>query len=86
LAHRCRILIIEDDDAQREAWLRSWLPADVHAVVATSVGKAIGIISRDRGSVYVCIVLDFDLQLRRAARPPNSTSADTTLYLRFRLA
>jgi len=61
-----RILIIEDDP-QREARLRSWLPADIHAVVATSAGKAIGIISRDCGSVYAGIVLDFDLQLRRAA-------------------
>ena len=61
-----RILIIEDDP-QRETRLRSWLPADMHAVVATSAGKAIGSISRDRGPVYAGVLLDFDLQLRRAA-------------------
>ena len=60
-----RILIIEDD-ANREARLKSWLPADVRAVVATSAGKAIGILRRDSGVVYAGIVLDFDLQLRRA--------------------
>ncbi|MGB7720289.1 MAG: hypothetical protein WBL65_10345, partial [Bryobacteraceae bacterium] len=41
--------------------------ADVHAVVATSAGKAINILSHDSGPVYAGIVLDFDLQLRRAA-------------------
>ena len=59
-----RILIIEDDP-NREARLKSWLPADVRAVVAASAGKAIGILRRDSGLVYAGIVLDFDLQLRR---------------------
>lgn len=59
-----RILIIEDDP-NREARLKSWLPADVRAVVAASAGKAIGILRRDSGVVYAGIVLDFDLQLRR---------------------
>jgi rhodanese-related sulfurtransferase len=55
------------DDPHREQTIKTWLPADVRPVVATSAGKAIGILSRDRGGVYAGIVLDFDLQMRRAA-------------------
>ena len=68
-----RILTIEDDPP-READLRSWLPAGViYAVVATSAGKAVGIVSRDRGKVYAGIVLDLICscgvrRLRQAAR------------------
>lgn len=58
--------MIIEDDANREARLKSWLPADVRVVMATSAGKAIGILRRDSGAVYAGIVLDFDLQLRRA--------------------
>ncbi len=59
-----RLLIIEDN-AQREQTLRSWLPPDFRPVVASSAGKAIGILDRDRGAVYAAVVLDHDLQERR---------------------
>ena len=60
-----RLLIIEDDH-ERERILRSWLPPDVKTVVAGSAGRAIGILERDRGSVYAGILLDHDLQGRIA--------------------
>lgn len=61
-----RLLIVEDDPA-REQRLREWLPEDIKPVVATSAGKALGVIRLDRGRVYAGIVLDHDLQGRRAA-------------------
>ena len=60
-----RILIIEDEPT-REMRLKSWLPPDVRSVVASSAGKAIGILRRDSGVTYAGLVLDFDPQLRRA--------------------
>lgn len=60
-----RLLIIEDD-IERERVLKSWLPSDVKTVVAGSAGRAIGILERDRGSVYAGILLDHDLQGRLA--------------------
>lgn len=60
-----RLLIIEDDH-ERERILKSWLPPDVKTVVAGSAGRAIGVIERDRGSVYAGILLDHDLQGRIA--------------------
>jgi hypothetical protein len=78
-----RILIIEDD-ANREARLKSWLPAEVRAVVATSPGKAIGILRRDSGVVYAGIVLDFDLQLRRATASDLHLSGHHVAYHRIR--
>jgi len=60
-----RLLIIEDDH-ERERTLKSWLPPDVKTVVAGSAGRAIGVIERDRGSVYAGIFLDHDLQGRIA--------------------
>ena len=60
-----RILIVEDD-LDREKLLVSWLPPGVKAIVATSAGKAMGILRVDR-SVYAGIVLDHDLQARKAA-------------------
>lgn len=56
-----RLLIVEDN-AERIAKLRSWLPQDVVTVVATSAGRAIGIMHRDRGRTYAGILLDHDLQ------------------------
>jgi len=61
------------DDHERERILRSWLPPDVKTVVAGSGGRAIGILERDRGSVYAGILLDHDLQGRTA------TATDCTL-------
>ncbi len=61
-----RILIVEDDPA-RERILRSWIPNEVRVVVANSAGAAIGILKRDVGTVYSGIVLDHDLQQRRAS-------------------
>ena len=61
-----RILVVEDDPA-REQRIRSWLPADFRPVVATSAGAAIGILKRDGGAVYSAILLDHDLQSRRAS-------------------
>ncbi len=58
-----RILIIEDDD-ERTRIIRSWLPSDVKTVIASSAGRAIGILERDRGNVYAGILLDHDLQGR----------------------
>jgi len=67
-----RLLIIEDDH-ERERILKSWLPPDVKTVVAGSGGRAIGILERDRGTVYAGILLDHDLQGRTA------TATDCTL-------
>lgn len=67
-----RLLIIEDD-YERERVLKSWLPSDVKTVVAGSAGRAIGVLERDRGSVYAGILLDHDLQGRTA------TSSDRLL-------
>ena len=60
-----RILIIEDDTA-REERIKSWLPDDVRPVVATSAGAAIGTLRLDSGFVYAGVMLDHDLQDRRA--------------------
>jgi CheY-like chemotaxis protein len=57
----CRILMVEDNPARIEL-LKSWLPEDLKTVVASSAGKAIGILQRDRGRVYSGILLDHDLQ------------------------
>lgn len=59
-----RILLVEDD-GDREAALRSWVPADVRVVVARSAGLAIGVLKRDQGDVYAGIILDFNLDGRR---------------------
>lgn len=56
-----RLLIIEDN-AERITRFTSWLPRDVVTVVATSAGRAIGIIQRDQGRAYAGILLDHDLQ------------------------
>jgi len=56
-----RILIVEDNE-ERKLRLCSWLPPDIRPVVAVSAGRAIGILSRDRGTVYAGVLLDHDLQ------------------------
>jgi CheY-like chemotaxis protein len=55
-----RLLII-DDSNERLATLRSWLPDDVHPVIATSPGRALKILDLDPGTVYAGILLDHDL-------------------------
>jgi CheY-like chemotaxis protein len=65
-ASALRVLIVEDNP-DRENCLRSWLPPDVRPVVATSAGRAVGILRLDRGTVYAGVVLDHDLQERKAA-------------------
>jgi CheY-like chemotaxis protein len=56
-----RILLIEDDPG-RTARLTAWLPHDLRIVVASSAGRAVGILRQDRGLVYGGILLDHDLQ------------------------
>jgi CheY-like chemotaxis protein len=60
-----RLLIVEDDPNRAEL-LQSWLPQGVRMVVATSAGRALGLLSRDRGHVYAGILLDHDLQQQLA--------------------
>jgi CheY-like chemotaxis protein len=55
-----RLLII-DDSNERIATLRSWLPVDVHPVIATSPGRALKVVDLDPGTVYAGILLDHDL-------------------------
>ena len=56
-----RLLLIEDDP-MRIALFQNWLPDDIRLVAASSAGKAIGILQRDRGRIYAGILLDHDLQ------------------------
>ena len=60
---RLRILIVEDD-AIRESLLSSWLSSDIRPVVASSAGRAIGVLRLDSVSVYCGVILDHDLQQR----------------------
>jgi len=55
-----RLLIIDDSDTRIDT-LKQWLPGDVHAVVATSAGRALKMIDLDPGAVYSGILLDHDL-------------------------
>jgi len=55
-----RILMVEDDPKRAEK-LAAWMSRDVRLVVVTSVGKAIGLLKRDRGNVYAGMMLDHDL-------------------------
>jgi CheY-like chemotaxis protein len=68
-----RILLVEDN-AEREQVLCAWLPPDVKVVVVTSAGKAIGVLRRDPGTVYAGVILDHDLQERRAAEVDQQLS------------
>jgi hypothetical protein len=54
------LLLIEDSQYRIDK-IRSWLPEDCLLVVASSAGKAIGILQRDRGYVYGAVMLDHDL-------------------------
>jgi CheY-like chemotaxis protein len=55
-----RVLMVEDNEIRAQR-LQSWLPEDVRTVVASSVGRALGVLQRDRGDVYAGILLDHDL-------------------------
>ena len=68
-----RLLIIEDDDA-RIVQFKSWVPPDVRIVVASSAGTALGILQRDRGTVYGGMLLDHDLQKRTVTQMGKSLS------------
>lgn len=61
-------LLLVDDDAEREAQVRAWLPPGVLLAVARSGGLAIGMLQRDHPrdgrSSYGAILLDHDLQGR----------------------
>jgi CheY-like chemotaxis protein len=70
-----RILVVEDDPAREQA-IRSWLPPAVRPVVAPSAGAAIGTLRRDRGMVYAAILLDHDLQSRRASEEDHHLSGE----------
>ncbi|MGV8080955.1 MAG: cyclic-phosphate processing receiver domain-containing protein [Syntrophales bacterium] len=61
-----RVLIIEDDQSRVDR-LKEWLPEDIRIVVASSAGRAMGLLERDRGRVYAGIMLDHDLQLNIAS-------------------
>ena len=60
-----RILIVEDDP-ERARRLQSWLLQDARTVVVASAGRTLGVLHRDRGSVYAGILLDHDLQKQAA--------------------
>jgi hypothetical protein len=70
-----RILVVEDDPAREKA-LRSWMPAHIRPVVAPGAGAAIGTLRRDKGSVYSAILLDHDLQSRRASEQDEHLSGE----------
>lgn len=55
-----RLLLVEDSPERIEIF-RSWLPEGVSMTVASSAGKVMGILKRDRGKVYGGIMLDHDL-------------------------
>ena len=56
-----RLLVVEDNDDRVELF-RAWLPDGFLLVHASSAGRALGILRRDRGTVYAGILLDHDLQ------------------------
>ena len=60
-ANKVLRLLIIDDSNERLTTLRQWLPADIHAVSATSAGRALKILDLDPGTVYAGILLDHDL-------------------------
>lgn len=75
-----RVLIVEDD-AAREERLRELLPEDFRGVVARSAGAALGILRRDRGSVFKAILLDHDLQQRAVTEADRALSGSQVVEL-----
>lgn len=72
ITKKFRILMIEDSQ-ERIDKIRSWLPESYVLMTATSAGKAIGVLQRDKGSVYGALMLDHDLNEQAA------TTTDLTL-------
>lgn len=70
-----RLLIIEDN-VERINLFRAWCPPEIRIVTATTAGRAIGILRRDRGRVYGGILLDHDLQ--EQATLPSDRSLSTS--------
>jgi CheY-like chemotaxis protein len=66
VGRRLRVLVIEDDDARVKRF-NEWLPDDISLVHAKSGGRALGILERDKGTVYSALMLDHDLQQQPAA-------------------
>jgi len=62
-----RLLVIEDD-SDRIAIFRTWIPDNIPLIVCSSPGTAIGVLERDsrhhQGQVYGGLLLDHDLQLQ----------------------
>jgi len=69
---RFRILLIEDN-VDRVNLFKQWLCEEGLLTVASSVGKAMGMLLRDKGRVYSGILLDHDLQ--------EQVITDSDLYL-----
>ena len=59
--HDTRRLLIIEDDIARVYTFQSWCPPDVRLIWAKSAGVALGMLQRDRGTVYDGILLDHDL-------------------------
>lgn len=62
LAARIRILVVEDNRLRLQTIL-DMLPGDIVPCVATTAGRAIGMVQRDRKAL-AGIMLDYDLQER----------------------
>ena len=63
---RFRLLMIEDNP-ERAAKIREWIPDGCQLVVSTSAGMAMGVLQRDSGNVYGAVMLDHDLHEQPAA-------------------
>ena len=72
-----RILLIEDDN-NRVAKIKSWLPDDVRLVHAASAGRVLGILKRDSDQ-YAGIMLDHDLQTQAATSVDRELSGTTVV-------
>lgn len=55
-----RLLIVEDNISRVDSF-RHWCPEPFRIVWAKSAGVALGVLERDRGSVFSGILLDHDL-------------------------
>lgn len=55
-----RLLVVEDNE-ERLALLKRWMPPDVRVTWARSAGRAMRIIELDAGTVYAGMLLDHDL-------------------------
>lgn len=75
-----RLLMVEDSQHRIEK-IRNWLPVDHMLVTATSAGKAIGILQRDRGYIYGAIMLDHDLHEQAVTEADLSLSGSDLVEL-----